>query len=72
VAASLGDAGVIVSYLGQERSVHRIAGTAADMQADAVEVCLAGRGGIGLLRELLHELNRPGRREVSIVVHRVL
>jgi hypothetical protein len=37
-----------------------------------VELCLArSGGGVLVLRELLRELTELGRRDVSIVVHRV-
>jgi methylmalonyl-CoA mutase cobalamin-binding subunit len=68
---TLGQAGIEVVYLGQETSVQYIAGPAADANADAVEVCLAGGRALGLLRDLLRELKRLGQDEVSIVVHRV-
>jgi methylmalonyl-CoA mutase cobalamin-binding subunit len=71
LARSLGEAGIEILYLGREGSAGRIAASAADAQADAVEVCLAGGGGVLVLRELLRELIRLDRREVAIVVHRV-
>ena len=71
LAASLADAGVEVSYIGRETSAHRIGAAAADLRADAVEVCVVGGGKVGLLRELLHVLRETDRRGVSIVVHRV-
>jgi transcription antitermination factor NusA-like protein len=50
----------------------RIAAVAATQRADAVELCVGSGGGkVPLLRELLRELIRIGRRDVSIVVHRV-
>jgi methylmalonyl-CoA mutase cobalamin-binding subunit len=67
LARSLHEAGVEILYLGRERS----ATCAADVRADAVEVCVAGGGAVALLRELLRELTRLDRRGVSIVVHRV-
>jgi methylmalonyl-CoA mutase cobalamin-binding subunit len=60
-----------VEYLGRDLSAGHIAASAVEAKADAVELCLAGSGGVGLLRELLRELDRLGRREVGIVVHRV-
>lgn len=57
-------------YLGREQSPPRIAAVVVEQRADAVELCLAGTGGVLLLRELLHELIQVGRRDVSIVVHR--
>ena len=71
LAASLAAAGVEVSYIGRETSAREIAAAAAELRADAVELCLVGGGNVGLLRELLHELREMDRRGVSIVVHRV-
>jgi methylmalonyl-CoA mutase cobalamin-binding subunit len=71
LARSLGEAGIEILYLGREASARRIAASARDAHADAVAICLAGVGGIVLLRDLLRELRRLDRREVSIVVHRV-
>jgi methylmalonyl-CoA mutase cobalamin-binding subunit len=66
----LGELGVETMYLGREQSAHRIAAVVVEERADAVELCLEGLGGVSLLRELLRELIRVGRRDVSIVVHR--
>jgi methylmalonyl-CoA mutase cobalamin-binding subunit len=71
LAASLGEAGIEIRYLGAETSVRRIAASVVEIRADAVEVCLAGRGGLALLRDLLRELRRVDRHEVSLVVRRV-
>jgi methylmalonyl-CoA mutase cobalamin-binding domain/chain len=72
LSASLEEIGVETIYLGRERSAGTIAAAAADERADAVELCLARKGGgVLLLRELLRELAEIGRRDVSIVVHRV-
>ena len=71
LAASLADAGIEVSYIGREPSARRIAAAAAEVDADAVEVCVIGGGSVVLLRELLRELKQIDRRGVSIVVHRV-
>jgi hypothetical protein len=68
---SLGDLGVETVYLVGEDSAGRIAEVVAREEADAVELFLVGRGGVPLLRELLRELTRVGRRAVSIVPHRV-
>lgn len=70
LAESLRGLGIETKYLGKEDSAHRIALAVADERADAVELCLGG-GGVMLLRELLRELARIGRRDVSIVVHRI-
>jgi methylmalonyl-CoA mutase cobalamin-binding subunit len=72
LADSLGELGIETMYLGREESAQRIAAVVADQQADAVELCLArSGGGVLLLRGLLRELTEIGRRDVSIVVHRV-
>jgi methylmalonyl-CoA mutase cobalamin-binding subunit len=70
LAAALAELGIESSQLGRETSAARIAATVLEQEADAVEVCLSGLGGIPLLRDLLRELIRAGRRDVSIVVHR--
>jgi methylmalonyl-CoA mutase cobalamin-binding subunit len=67
---ALGGLGIETTYLGWEDSAQRIAAAAVEQRADAVELCLAGARGVLLLRELLRELIRVGRRDVSIVVHR--
>ena len=72
LAESLADLGVEAIFLGREESARRIAAVAAAQRADAVELCVGAAGGkVLLLRELLRELIRIGRRDVSIVVHRV-
>jgi methylmalonyl-CoA mutase cobalamin-binding subunit len=71
LAESRGRVDVETTYLGREESARRIATVVAEEQADAVEVCVAGGGGVLLLRALLRELTEIGRRDVSIVVHRV-
>ena len=58
-------------YLGREGNAARIAAVVVDERADAIEVCLTGGGGVMLLRELLRELARAGRSDVSIRVHRI-
>jgi len=70
--ASLTELGVETIYLGKQDSARRIASVVADEQADSVELCLAGSGGVVLLRDLLRELIELGRRDVSIVAHRGL
>ena len=71
LAGSLGETGVEIVYLGTQGSGRRIAASAAEAGVDAVEVCVAGGGGVAVLRDLLRELTRLGRREISIVVHRL-
>jgi methylmalonyl-CoA mutase cobalamin-binding subunit len=68
VARSLRATGTELFYLGREDCSARIAAAVADMGADAVEVCIAGNGGVLLIRQLLRELDR---NRVSIVVHRL-
>jgi methylmalonyl-CoA mutase cobalamin-binding domain/chain len=71
LAQSLRKTGIEIVYVGRKLNAPEIAASAIEAGADAVEVCLAGGGGVRLLRELLRELDRLGRREVGIVVHRV-
>jgi methylmalonyl-CoA mutase cobalamin-binding domain/chain len=71
IATALAEIGVETTYLGREQTAERIARAAADERADAVELCLSQDAGVQLLRELLRELIRIGRRDVSIVVHRI-
>jgi methylmalonyl-CoA mutase cobalamin-binding domain/chain len=72
LADSLADIGVESILLGREESAQRIAAVAAAQRADAVELCVGTTAGkVLLLRALLRELIRLGRRDVSIVVHRV-
>lgn len=71
LAESLERAGVGTVYLGREASARRIALCAAAAGADAIEVCIAGRGAVTLLRQLLHELRRLDQGGVSIVAHRI-
>lgn len=66
---SLRELGIQTTYLGGPENARGIAAAVAEEQADTVELCL-GRGGVTLLRDLLRELSRSGRRHVSIVVHR--
>jgi len=70
LAASLNELGVETIYLGREQRADRIATVVVEERADAVELCLAGCGGVSLLRDLLRELINIGRRDVSIVVHK--
>jgi len=63
LARSIADAGVDVLYLGREANARRIAVSATEARADAVEVRMSGLGGIPLLRELLGELTRLDRRQ---------
>lgn len=71
LAEALSDAGIAILYLGRAESAREIAHAAAEAKADAVEVCLAGAGGVALIRELLKELSGLDGRQVSLVVHRV-
>jgi methylmalonyl-CoA mutase cobalamin-binding subunit len=72
LADSLESLGVQTTSLGREESAKRIAAAVADEGADAVELCLSRHGGgVVLLRGLLRELADIGRRDVSIVVHKV-
>jgi methylmalonyl-CoA mutase cobalamin-binding subunit len=71
LAASLGGLGIETVYLGREENASRIAAVVAAERADAIEMCMAGSRGVLLLRQLLRELIEIGRRDVSIVVHRV-
>jgi methylmalonyl-CoA mutase cobalamin-binding subunit len=71
LAHSLGKTGIEAVYVGRQVNAPEIAASAIAAEADAVELCLAGAGGVRLLRELLRELDRLGRRELGIVVHRV-
>lgn len=70
LADSLAGLGIDTKYLGRQESARLIARAVADERVDSLELCL-GVGGVRLLRELLHELAGIGRREVSIVVHKV-
>ncbi len=67
---SLTELGVETVYLGVEADPCRIAEAVEAERADAVELCLDG-GGVVMLRCLLRELDQLGRRDVSIVVHRM-
>lgn len=71
LAASLVEMGIETIYLGREGDVERIAAAVVNRGADSVELCLSGYGGVVLIRNLLRELIRLGRRDVSIVIHRV-
>jgi methylmalonyl-CoA mutase cobalamin-binding domain/chain len=71
LAESLTKMGVEAVYLGREDSARRIADAVAEQRADAVELVLGGAGGVALLRQLLRELIEVGRRDASIVVHRL-
>jgi methylmalonyl-CoA mutase cobalamin-binding domain/chain len=72
LAEALRRLGVDASYAGEVDCGRRIATAAVEAGAHSVELCLhRGGGGIALLRQLLHELDEMGRRDVSIVVHRI-
>jgi len=69
--ALLAELGVETTYAGRNESAGSIASVAVEAHADTIELCL-GRGmGVKLLRDLLRELVELGRRDVSIVVHRM-
>jgi methylmalonyl-CoA mutase cobalamin-binding domain/chain len=68
---SLGELGVEATYVGHHESAASIAAKVAEERADAVELCMCGSAGVPLLRDLLRQLLEIGRRDVSIVVHRV-
>ena len=60
------------TYFGRQEDALGIATLVVEARADAVELCLgAGAAGVVLLRQLLRRLIEIGRRDVSIVVHRV-
>jgi methylmalonyl-CoA mutase cobalamin-binding subunit len=63
--------GIDTVYLGRVGGASEIAGSAIELGADAVEVCVAGGGAVVVLRELLRELRRLGRPDVGIIVHRI-
>jgi methylmalonyl-CoA mutase cobalamin-binding domain/chain len=71
LASSLEETGIEILYLGRATTARRIALSAAEAGAEAVEVCIARGGAVTLLRDLLRELKLVDRREISIVVHRV-
>jgi methylmalonyl-CoA mutase cobalamin-binding subunit len=71
LAHALRARGVRVVYLGSDLSAERVAAAVEDASADAIDVCLSGRGAIAFLRELLRELGRLECRGVRIVLHRV-
>jgi hypothetical protein len=71
LAASLDEIGVETTFLGNEADARQIARTVVLERADALELLLGRTGGVLLLRELLRELIEVGRRDVSIVVHRI-
>jgi methylmalonyl-CoA mutase cobalamin-binding subunit len=69
---SLVDLGLDARYVGRADDAARIASLVTLEGADAVEVCLSpGSGAVRFLRDLLRVLIEMGRRDVSIVVHRV-
>jgi methylmalonyl-CoA mutase cobalamin-binding subunit len=63
--------GIDPTYVGRQQEASRIAAMALEHEADTIEICLTGSGGVHLLRRLLRELIETGRRDVRIVVHRV-
>jgi methylmalonyl-CoA mutase cobalamin-binding subunit len=72
LAQSLRELGVETSYLGRVDDAARIAELVCGEGADAVELLLGAAGGVALLRTLLRQLTDRGRRDVSIVVHRLV
>jgi methylmalonyl-CoA mutase cobalamin-binding subunit len=68
---SLDEAGVEATYLGRGDDMAHVAAVVCEQGADTVELCLGPVGGVVVLRRLLRELTEAGRREVSIVVHRI-
>jgi hypothetical protein len=69
---SLIELGVETTYLGRESDARLIADAVLREGADCLELCMArGTPGVLLLRELLRRLTELGRRDVSIVLHRV-
>ena len=66
----LGELGIEATYIGREDDPARIAAAVVSVQADAVELCLTGHCGMAMLRDLVRELIKIGRRDVRIVVHR--
>jgi methylmalonyl-CoA mutase cobalamin-binding subunit len=71
LAQSLERLGIETSYLGRHDSASQLAAVVDAERPDAVELCIGRPGGALFLRDLLRELCRRGRREVSIVVHDV-
>jgi methylmalonyl-CoA mutase cobalamin-binding subunit len=69
--SSLRELGIDATCLQDWHSVSRIAAAVADAQADTLELCVKGNSGVLLIRELLRELIAIGRRDVSVIVHRV-
>jgi hypothetical protein len=69
---SLASLGVQTTTVRRETSPQGIAAAVANEHADTVELCLArGGDGVALPWSLLHELAAIGRRDVSIVVHKI-
>jgi methylmalonyl-CoA mutase cobalamin-binding subunit len=68
---SLAGLGIGANYLGRQDDAASIAQAVVHERADTVELCLGRGPGVLVLRELLRELIRVGRRDVSIVVHRI-
>lgn len=71
LSAELNATGFEALYVGEEQSAHRIAEIAAAENADAIELCLGTHGGVRILRDLVRELDRLSRRQVSVVIHRI-
>jgi len=71
VADSLAEHGISASFLGRVDCPAQLATTIAHEDAGMVELFLASGRGVAFLRDLLRELGRVGRQDVSIVVHRL-
>jgi methylmalonyl-CoA mutase cobalamin-binding subunit len=71
LAESLGQVGIDAVFFGQQSNAAQIVSVAVAENVDTIELCLPERGGVRVLRELLRELDRTHRRQMSVVVHRV-
>jgi methylmalonyl-CoA mutase cobalamin-binding subunit len=71
LASSVAELGAETTYLGQVDDAARIVQIVREQNADAVELYMGPAGGVVLLRDLLRRLTDVGRRDVSIVIHRV-
>jgi methylmalonyl-CoA mutase cobalamin-binding subunit len=72
LAIRLSTVGIESIHFDAEQDPLEIAAAAVREQADSIELCLPTDGrAVPLLRDLLRELIALGRRDVSIVMHRV-